>query len=138
MPLTTASPVGFILTRQPEVARTFYESTLGLRFESDEPFALVFRVGAESGEGSGSVPGPVLRVVKMPEPFTPIASTVFGWEVDNIEAAVDELTAKGVAFLRYGFLEQDERAIWHAPGRAKIVWFQDPDGNTLSLSQHTS
>ncbi len=129
MSLTTASPVGFILTRHVEAARAFYEGALGLRFESDEPFALVFRVGNE--------PGTVLRVVKMPEPFTSTPHTVFGWEVDNIEEAIDELTAKGVTFLRYGFMEQDDRAIWHAPGRAKIAWFQDPDGNTLSLSQHT-
>ncbi len=128
MPLTTASPVGFILTRQPEAARAFYEGKLGLRFESEEPYALVFRVGAE--------PGTVLRIVKMPESFTPVSSTVFGWEVDDIEAAVDELTRKGVTFLRYGYMEQDDRAIWHAPGRAKLAWFQDPDGNTLSLSHH--
>ncbi len=129
MSLTTASPVGFILTRDAGVARSFYEGTLGLRFESDEPFALVFRVGPE--------PGTALRVVKMPEPFTPNTATVFGWEVENMETTVDELNGKGLTFLRYGYLEQDERAIWHAPGRAKIAWFQDPDGNTLSLSQHT-
>ena len=128
MPLTTASPVGFISTRQPEAARAFYEGTLGLRFEGDEPFALAFRVGAE--------PGTMLRVVKMPEPFTPASSTVFGWAVANLEETVDELAGKGIAFLRYGFIEQDDRAIWHAPGRAKIAWFQDPDGNVLSLSQH--
>ena len=130
MPLTNASPVGFILTRDAEAARAFYEGTLGLQFLSDEPFALVFRVGAE--------PGTVLRVVKVPESFTPASHTVFGWEVESIEEAVDELTGKGVTFLRYGYFEQDERAIWHAPGRAKIAWFKDPEGNTLSLSQHTS
>ena len=130
MPLTTASPVGFILTQQPDIARQFYENTLGLRFEADEPFALLFRVGAG--------PGTALRVVKMSEVFTPVASTVFGWEVDDLEQTVDELTAKGIPFLRYGFLEQDERGIWNAPGLAKLVWFKDPDGNTLSLSQHTA
>lgn len=128
MPLTTASPVSFIMTRNAETARAFYEGTLGLRFEADEPFALVFRVGAE--------PCTVLRVVKMPEPFTPNTYTVFGWEVDNIEETIDELTGNGLTFLRYESVEQDDRAIWHAPGRAKIAWFQDPDGNTLSLSQH--
>ncbi len=130
MSLTNASPVGFILTRQPEAARAFYEGTLGLRFVADEPFALVFRVGAE--------PGTALRLVKMPESFTPSPHTVFGWGVDNIEQSIDELAAKGITFLRYGYLEQDERGIWHAPGRAKIAWFQDPDGNNLSLSQHAS
>ena len=74
----------------------------------------------------------------MPESFTPSSHTVFGWEVENIERSIDELIAKGTTFLRYGYLEQDERGIWYAPGRAKIAWFQDPDGNNLSLSQHTS
>ena len=130
MLLTNASPVGFLLTRQPEAARAFYEGTLGLHFIAEEPYALVFRVGAELGTA--------LRVVKMPESFTPSSHTVFGWEVENIEGSIDELIAKGLTFLRYGYLEQDERGIWHAPGRAKIAWFQDPDGNNLSLSQHTS
>ena len=146
MPLTTASPVAFIPTRQPELALAFYQGTLGLRFEGEEPFALVFRVGAEVDAAPRAEPaaepdtrqGTVLRVVKMPEPFTPAPFTVFGWEVAHIEEIVDELVSKGVTFLRYGFLEQDDRAIWHASGRVKLAWFQDPEGNTLSLSQHSS
>ena len=130
MPLTTAAPVAFVLTNNAETARVFFEQTLGLRFVAEEPYALVFHVGPE--------PGTALRVVKMPDAFTPTPHTVLGWAVDDIESAVDELVAKGVTFERYGFIEQDERAIWHAPGRAKIAWFKDPDGNTLSLSQHTS
>ena len=49
-----------------------------------------------------------------------------------------KLAAKGVQFLRYPGMEQDESGIWHAPGRAKLVWFQDPDGNTLSIAQHSA
>jgi hypothetical protein len=51
-------------------------------------------------------------------------------------ASVTELAAKGVEFTRYGFMEQDERGIWNAPGGTRVAWFKDPDGNTLSLSQH--
>ena len=43
------------------------------------------------------------------------------------------LTA-GVEPLRYEGMEQDEAGVWTAPGGARIVWFQDPDGNTLSLT----
>jgi hypothetical protein len=25
--------------------------------------------------------------------------------------------------------------VWTAPGGAKVAWFKDPDGNTLSLTQ---
>ena len=129
MPLTYNPPIGFIPTRNAEAARTFFERTLGLRFESDDSFALVFRVGP--------APGSMLRVVRAPA-YTPAPFTIFGWEVPDIEQAGDDLTARGLTFERYGFFEQDERGIWNAPGGTRIVWFKDPDGNTLSLSQHTA
>ena len=77
----------------------------------------------------------MLRLVRMPE-FTPVPYTIFGWEVGDVESTVRELTAKGVSFLRYGHFKQDEHGIWDAPGGARVAWFHDPDGNTLSLSQH--
>jgi predicted enzyme related to lactoylglutathione lyase len=30
---------------------------------------------------------------------------------------------------------RDEFGIWTAPGGARIAWFKDPDGNTLSLTE---
>jgi catechol 2,3-dioxygenase-like lactoylglutathione lyase family enzyme len=126
MGLAKNSPVGFIPTTKAKEARAFYEKTLGLRFESADDFAIVFRVGPANM---------MLRVTIAPE-FTPHPFTIFGWQVDDIVARVTELTAKGVEFARYGFLEQDERGIWNAPGGTRVAWFKDPDGNTLSLSQH--
>ena len=127
MGLAKNSPVAFIPTQKPEAARAFYEKTLGLRFESADQFAIVFRLGPE--------PGIMLRVTPAPK-FTPHPFTTFGWQVDDIVASVTELAAKGVEFMRYGFMEQDELGIWNAPGGTKVAWFKDPDGNTLSLSQH--
>ena len=129
MGLAENSPVAFIPTTKPAAAREFYEKTLGLRFESADAFAIVFRVGL--------APGIMLRVTTVSE-LTPAGFTIFGWQVSDIVASVTELAAKGVKFTRYGFLEQDEHAIWNAPGGTKVAWFQDPDGNTLSLSQHPS
>jgi hypothetical protein len=63
---------------------------------------------------------------------------VLGWIVDNIEAEIDALVQKGVAFERYGWFEQDERGVWTAPGGARVAWFKDMDGNTLSLTQLTA
>ena len=126
MGLATNSPVGFIPTTKPKEARAFYEQTLGLRFESADEFAIVFRVG------SADI---MLRVTIVPE-LTPHSFTIFGWQVDDIVASVTELARKGVEFTRYGFMDQDERGIWNAPGGTKVAWFKDPDGNTLSLSQH--
>ncbi len=127
MPLTEHAPIAFIPTNNAEAARTFYENTLGLRFVSDDQFAMVFRVGP--GDGA------MLRVVRAGE-FTPASFTIFGWETANIEATVAELEAKGIEFLRFGFLEQDGHGIWRAPNGNAVAWFKDPDGNTLSLSQH--
>jgi hypothetical protein len=71
------------------------------------------------------------------EAFNPAPYTILGWKVPDISAAVQQLTATGVAFERYPFLEQDADGIWSAPeGAAKVAWFKDPDGNVLSLSEH--
>jgi len=126
MSLTTNLPIGFIPTKNAKAARAFYQDTLGLEFESEDAFAIVFRIGPTRT---------MLRVTNTPE-FTPAPFTIFGWQVDDIDPTVAALTAKGVPFQRYGFLEQDSLGIWSAPGGTRIAWFQDPDGNTLSVSQH--
>lgn len=117
--------VAFIPTTEPIKARAFYEGILGLRLVADEaPFALVFDAN-----------GTMLRVTTVaehhPDPFT-----VLGWEVDAIESTVKQLTEAGVVFLRYsGLNDGDPLGIWTAPSGACIAWFNDPDGNVLSLSQ---
>jgi catechol 2,3-dioxygenase-like lactoylglutathione lyase family enzyme len=121
----TAKLIGFIPTRDAVRARAFYESTLGLRFVEDDTFALVFDSN-----------GTMIRIVRVPD-FTPFPFTLLGWDVSDIDAAVADLTAKGVEFTRYSFLEQSPSGVWTAPGNvAKVAWFPDPDGNLLSLSQH--
>jgi catechol 2,3-dioxygenase-like lactoylglutathione lyase family enzyme len=126
MPLTTNNPIAFIPTNDPAAARTFYETTLGLTFVSDDNFALVFRVGPTQT---------MLRIARAGD-FTPTNATIFGWEVSDIHATITELSANGIEFLRFHFFEQDEAGVWTAPGGAQIAWFKDPDGNTLSLSTH--
>jgi len=128
MSLANFFPIGFVPIRNAEAARTFYEQTLGLTFQSDDQFALVFRLGPDRGL--------MLRLVRMPE-FAPAPYTIFGWEVPDITRAVDELTANGLIFARPGGMPLDERGIWTSPSGARVAWFHDPDGNTLSLSQHT-
>jgi catechol 2,3-dioxygenase-like lactoylglutathione lyase family enzyme len=117
--------IAFIPTRDADAARTFYEGLLGLRFVSDDQFALVM-------DASGTM----LRIVRVGD-FTPFPFTILAWQVTDIEQTVADLTAKGLAFQRYSFLDQSPSGIWTAPGNvAKVAWFTDPDGNTLSLSQH--
>ena len=120
--LGTSNIVAFIPTTDSQRARSFYEDTLGLRFVSDDPFALVL-----NGNGTS------IRITKLKE-FTPARYTVLGWELSRIDEVVDDLSKKGVEFERYEWIQQDERGIWTAPGGARIAWFKDPDGNVLSIS----
>ena len=56
-------------------------------------------------------------------------------EVTDISATIRDLIAKGVVFLRYDGMDQDEDGIWTTPGGDKVAWFADPDENILSLTQ---
>lgn len=116
--------IGFIPTRNGEGVREFYEGKLGLRFVEDDRFALVFEAG-----------GTMIRIARVGE-FTPARFTILGWETRAIEQDVRDLMARGITFERFGFIEQDALGIWSSPSGAKVAWFKDPDGNTLSLSQH--
>ncbi len=122
--LGSTNIVAFVPTRDAEKARAFYVDLLGLRFVKDDGFALVLDAN-----------GIMVRVAKAPE-FKPAPFTILGWQVSGIEKVVAELTNKGVRFERFGFFEQDKLGIWTAPGGDKVAWFKDPDGNTLSVSEH--
>lgn len=123
--LSDQSIIGFVATSDPDRAKKFYRDTLGLRLVSEEmPFALVF-----------DAHGTMLRVTIVKK-VSPAGYTVLGWQVPNIVAAAKALLEVGVRFERYQGMQQDELGIWSSPGGAGIAWFKDPDGNTLSISQH--
>lgn len=122
--LGSATVTALVGTMKPEIAKAFYGDTLGLKFISDDGFALVF-------EGKNAR----VRVSRVPG-VTPAAYAVLAFQVDDIEKAVDGLTAKGVVFARFGFFVQDARGIWSAPDGTKVAWFHDPDLNLLSVVQH--
>jgi catechol 2,3-dioxygenase-like lactoylglutathione lyase family enzyme len=122
--LASSKVVAFVATRDAARAKAFYGGVLGLRLISEDGFAVVFDAN-----------GTTLRVGIVPE-LVLAPYTVLGWGVDDIAAAVRGLTAAGVQFERYSFLQQDDLGIWSAPGGAKVAWFKDLDGNVLSLSQH--
>jgi catechol 2,3-dioxygenase-like lactoylglutathione lyase family enzyme len=122
--LGTTDIIAFVPIKDSEKARAFYEGLLGLRFVSDDSFALVLDAN-----------GTMVRATKIKE-FTPAQFTILGWKVSNIEEAVRALGNKGVKFEIFGFFQQDALGIWTAPSGAKVAWFKDPDGNVLSISQH--
>ena len=116
--------IAFVPTRDADAARAFYEEALGLRFIEDDGFALVF-----------DAHGIMVRVVRVPK-YTPLPFTLLGWHVTDIADTAAKLQQRGIVFERYAFLEQDTLGIWTSPSGARVGWFRDPDGNTLSLSQH--
>ena len=116
--------IGFVPITDAARSKAFYEK-LGLKFVSQDSFAVVFEAN-----------GNMLRLTLMKE-VTPQPFTIMGWQVTDIEKSVKELQAAGVQFERFGdFMKQDELGIWTAPGGNRVAWFKDPDGNTLSVSQH--
>lgn len=117
--------IGLIPIADAARAKAFYSEKLGLKFVSEDPFAVVF-----------DAKGNMLRLTKVKE-FTPQPFSILSWEVPDIEASVQELTAAGVKFERYGFFEQDDLGIWTAPDGTKVAWFLDPDGNNLGIVQHS-
>ena len=121
--LSDSKLVGFLATTDYNKAREFYEGKLGLRFVSQDDFALVLHAD-----------GNTIRIPRVTD-FRPQPFTVLGWEVSDIQSKVKELAGRGVQFERYGFAGQDELGIWSSPAGAKVAWFKDPDGNVLSMSE---
>ena len=104
-------------------AKDFYGGTLGLNVD-------------ERPEGLGislATGGAVFLYPK--DTHEPATFTVLNFGVDDVEAAVDELTGKGVTMERYDGFDQDERGIAAGTGGPHIAWFKDPAGNVLSVTQ---
>ena len=121
--LEAAKPAIAICTRDRTRASAFYRDTLGLTVASEDSFAAVFNVG-----------GVTLRVSIVAD-FTPHEHTILGFNVPDVPATVKALREKGVIFDTYQHVSQDELGIWTAPGGAvRVAWFNDPDGNVLSVT----
>jgi predicted enzyme related to lactoylglutathione lyase len=106
-------------------AREFYGETLGLRTSV---------ISEEGGVMSLDLAGDRGTLVYQKPDFTPATYTILNFPVDDIDKAVDELSARGVRFERYDGFEQDEKGISRGEG-PYIAWFKDPAGNVLSVLQ---
>ena len=102
-------------------AKDFYGDILGLDV-GEENGMLVLHI---SGGGD---------VLVYPKPdHEPASFTILNFPVEDVEAAVDELTGRGVRFEQYeGQLQTDEKGIFRGEGPT-IAWFTDPAGNVLSV-----
>lgn len=121
--LDRAELVAFVPAADLGRARHFYETILGLPCVDATAIACVFDCG-----------GTTLRVTKVAD-FSPAPYTVLGWAVPDLRAAVQTVIEHSMEMERYPGIEQDERGIWTTPNGDLVVWFKDPDGNLLSLTQ---
>ncbi len=105
-----------------ENARAFYADTLGLKVEPMEgaPLMTLHLAGDR----------PTLIYAK-PD-HTPADYTILNFPVEDIDAAVEELGARGVKFERYDGMPQDDKGVMREQG-PPIAWFKDPAGNVLSV-----
>ena len=110
-------------------AKKFYQQTLGLEVTEDTTMSIL-RLNITGSNG----------VIIYPKPnHMPATYTVLNFPVSDIDAAVDELTKRGVRFLQYeGELQTDEKGIFRSDDKSRgpsIAWFEDPAGNILSVLQ---
>jgi catechol 2,3-dioxygenase-like lactoylglutathione lyase family enzyme len=121
--LEAAQPAIVICARDRARSTAFYRDVLGLKFAREDNLAAVFHTG-----------GITLRISTVAD-FTPLEHTILGFHVPDVSATVKALREKGVTFNRYPAFPQDDLGILNLPGGAgRVAWFNDPDGNVLSVT----
>ena len=105
-------------------AKEFYGDKLGLDVSEIEE-------GLELNTGDATV------FLYLKPNHTPASFTVLNFPVEDIEAAIDELTTVGISLEHYNLpdMKTDERGIARGPKGPTIAWFKDPAGNILSVLQ---
>jgi catechol 2,3-dioxygenase-like lactoylglutathione lyase family enzyme len=109
--------------RNIEVAKRFYEGTLGLKkLPGEEPGALVYKSGSST-----------ILVYESQYAGTNRATAVT-WDVGkDVDDVVKTLRAKGVTFEKYDIPGTTRQGDIHVQGKRRLAWFKDPDGNIHAL-----
>ncbi len=106
-----------------DAARDFYANTLGLKVTDEEMGVLTLHLAGDR------------PTMIYPKPdHAPATYTILNFQVEDIDAAVDELSSRGVTFERYDGFPQDDKGVMRDQG-PDIAWFKDPAGNILSVIQ---
>jgi catechol 2,3-dioxygenase-like lactoylglutathione lyase family enzyme len=106
-----------------EAAKKFYGEILGLDMTEEHELLTLHLAGDRD-------------TLVYPKPdHVPATYTILNFPVPDIDAAVDELTKRGVRFERYDGFDQDDKGIARGPDGPPIAWFSDPAGNILSVLQ---
>jgi catechol 2,3-dioxygenase-like lactoylglutathione lyase family enzyme len=115
--------VANVAVKNLDVARKFYEGTLGLK-----------QVHVEGGELIVYKSGSTLLHVYVSRFAGTNKATAVTWAVgDKLEEIVSALKSKGVAFEHYEMPGLTIKGDIHVGGDMKGAWFKDPDGNILHV-----
>jgi predicted enzyme related to lactoylglutathione lyase len=107
-------------------AREFYGGTLGLEIEVlDQEHGVTMLKLADGYD----------VLMYLSANMAPASYTVLNFEVDDIDAAVDQLAERGVSFERYEGFAHDEKGIVRGGPGPRIAWFEDPSGNVIAVMQ---
>ena len=121
--LTETDAVANLAAKDLARARRFYEGTLGF-----EP------VHSEGGELIVYRSGKTVFNLYRSEFAGTNQATALTWAVgDRIEAVVEALAGKGIAFQHYDLPGMRREGDIHIAGDMKVAWFKDPDGNILNI-----
>lgn len=123
MTLSNFKIIGYIPSANLDMANEFYSGLLGLKQICNDGYAIEYEINQSK-----------LRVSKVNEAVR-ANYTIFGWEVTDISTVVEGLKKRGVNFVFYEGMPQDENGIATFPNGGKVAWFKDPDENILSLTQ---
>jgi catechol 2,3-dioxygenase-like lactoylglutathione lyase family enzyme len=106
-------------------ARQFYGETLGIEVSEDNGI-LTLRIAGDRE-----------TIVYPKADHEPATFTILNFPVDDVEAAVDALTGRGVRFEHYEGtdVETDAKGVFRKGGPL-IAWFKDPAGNVLSVIEN--
>jgi catechol 2,3-dioxygenase-like lactoylglutathione lyase family enzyme len=121
--LPALDPICFVHTTDVAKAKAFYSGILGFEILEESPHAIAVRAGRT-----------MIRITPNAD-HVASSATVLGWTVPVIGAVVADLVARGVTFVRYDGMNQNQDGVRASPSGAQIAWFRDPDGNVLSLTE---
>src|SRR5262245_16146538 len=121
--LAAARLQAIVCTTNLERAEHFYGQVLGLSLKARTEGAAVYDVG-----------GADLRVSPVSQ-FGASEHTVLGFEVRDLSATMEVLSARGAQWVRFPGFPHNPSGVLVTPGGARVAWMRDPDGNLLSVVQ---
>jgi catechol 2,3-dioxygenase-like lactoylglutathione lyase family enzyme len=102
--------------------REFYADKLGLQTSQEGDDLLTLHLAGDRN-----------TLIYVKPDHEPANYTILNFPVEDIDAAVDELTQRGVRFERYEGFDQDDKGVARPDAGPPIAWFKDPAGNILAV-----